>query len=300
MRLSRLTLGLLGALALAGCTAPSADKAPKRLNTEQRDTAAKELFDKVSEGRGTVYEIKEGPDGLYKLTVGPKDAADSSRSVVWMTSNAKVLIIGAAFDENRNNLAIDSSTPAPTAPEHAEGNNPRSAEDTALQAALLTRAADKASGSFVQGTAGPIVTAIVDLNCSHCNDFFTAAQPLIEQGKLRVRYVLAGFLTPTSELKAAAVLGAKDPIAAMKASEKAYRNGGAGEEAALEAKDRRGEIAKVKANTQILIDTKKPSTPYLFHCDKQSKQVVGEAGYAPDLEGFVATIGVEGHPACAK
>lgn len=296
MTLSRLTLALAGALALAACT-PSADKAPKGLTAEQRETAAKALFDKISEGNGTVYEVKEAPDGLYKLTVGPKDSADSSRSVVWMSENAKVLIIGAAFDESRNNLAFDTPpTPAtPAAP--AAGNNPRSAEETALQAELLTRAADKASGSFVQGTAGPIVTAIVDLNCSHCNDFFTVAQPLIAQGKLRVRYVLAGFLTPTSEQKAAAVLSAKDPVAALKASEAAYRKDGG--DSAIGKVDP-AKVDLVKANTKILIDTKKPSTPYIFHCDNQSKQVIGEAGYAENLEAFVGTIGEEGHPACSK
>jgi thiol:disulfide interchange protein DsbG len=296
MLLSRLTLALAGVLALAACSAP--EKADKGLSAEQRETAAKTLFERVSEGNGTVYDVQEAPDGLYKLTVGPKDAADSSRSIVWMSSNAKVLIIGAAFDENRNNLAFDTQ-PAAATPvnQDAAGQNPRSAEDTALQAQLLTRAADPASGSFVQGTAGPIVTAIVDLNCSHCNDFFTAAQPLIQDGKLRVRYVLAGFLTPTSEQKAAAVLSAKDPIAALKASEAAYRKDG-GDNAI--GKIDPSKLAVVKANTKILIDTKKPSTPYLFHCDKQSKQVVGEAGYAPDLAAFAGTIGEEGHPACSK
>ncbi len=303
MRFSRLTLALGGAfaLALAGCTPASKAPEAKPMTDEQRLEAAKSLFEKVSQGRGTVYEVAPAPDGLYRLKIGPKDMTPQNshlENYAWMSSNAKVVILGPAFDENRTDLsATEAKASAASEPAATTESEDVSPKVTKLKEQLLTRAASKDSGSFIQGTKGPVVTAIIDLNCSHCNDFVAAIQPAIKAGKLRVRYVVAGFLNATSERKAAAVLTAKDPVAALLASEEAFRRDG-GDDSIGRVDD--SKLAVVKANTKILAETQEPSTPYLFYCDKARKQVIGMPGYEPNLDAFTNAIGTEGHPACAK
>ena len=58
-------------------------------------------------------------------------------------------------------------------------------------------------------------TVFTDPNCPYCNKLWADARPCVDAGKRQLRHVMVGILTPTSAGKAAALLGAKDPAAAM-------------------------------------------------------------------------------------
>lgn len=59
-----------------------------------------------------------------------------------------------------------------------------------------------------------------DPNCPYCNKFWSDARPWVDSGKVQIRHVLVGILTPTSEGKAAALLADKNPSAALAAYER--------------------------------------------------------------------------------
>lgn len=65
------------------------------------------------------------------------------------------------------------------------------------------------------------VYVFTDPNCPFCNKFWSDARPWVDSGKVVLRHVIVGILTPTSPGKAAALLSDKNPSAALAAYERA-------------------------------------------------------------------------------
>lgn len=66
------------------------------------------------------------------------------------------------------------------------------------------------------------VYVFTDPNCPYCNKFWADARPWVDSGKVVLRHVMVGILTPTSAGKASALLAAKDPAAALSAYERGH------------------------------------------------------------------------------
>ena len=66
------------------------------------------------------------------------------------------------------------------------------------------------------------VYVFTDPNCPYCNKFWADARPWVDSGKVVLRHVMVGILTPTSAGKAAALLAHKDPEAALAAYERGH------------------------------------------------------------------------------
>lgn len=74
--------------------------------------------------------------------------------------------------------------------------------------------------------AGRIVYVITDPGCQWCHRFWEASRPWVQAGKVQVRHVLVGIVRPDSARKAATILNAQDPAAAIEQNELAFRRGG--------------------------------------------------------------------------
>lgn len=81
---------------------------------------------------------------------------------------------------------------------------------------LLQRSAWIADGSI---GARRVVYVFTDPNCPYCNQFWAEARPWVQAGKVQLRHVLVGILTPESPGKAAALLSAPNPAVALAAYE---------------------------------------------------------------------------------
>lgn len=66
-----------------------------------------------------------------------------------------------------------------------------------------------------------VVYVVTDPNCPYCNKLWADARPWVDSGKLQLRHIIVGILTPTSQGKAAALLADKDPAAALAAHARA-------------------------------------------------------------------------------
>ncbi|AOF86022.1 thioredoxin family protein [Hydrogenophaga sp. RAC07] len=66
------------------------------------------------------------------------------------------------------------------------------------------------------------VYVFTDPNCPYCNKLWADARPWVDTGKVQLRHVMVGILTPTSAGKAAALLGDKNPAAALDAYERRH------------------------------------------------------------------------------
>lgn len=74
-----------------------------------------------------------------------------------------------------------------------------------------------------EGEMGPVVYLFLDPNCPYCHELYTWLQNPVAKNEIRLRIVVVGFLVPeNSQAKAAAILGAKDPRAALQKNEEDF------------------------------------------------------------------------------
>ena len=73
-----------------------------------------------------------------------------------------------------------------------------------------------------QAKAPRTVYVFTDPNCPYCNKFWSDARPWVDSGKVQLRHVIVGILTPTSPGKAAALLADKNPAQALDAYERGH------------------------------------------------------------------------------
>ncbi|WP_341644877.1 thiol:disulfide interchange protein DsbG [Thauera sp. SDU_THAU2] len=71
-----------------------------------------------------------------------------------------------------------------------------------------------------------VIYTFTDANCPYCNRFSEAARPWVDAGKVQLRHIMVGIIKADSAGKAAAILGASDPSAALLENEKKYKQGG--------------------------------------------------------------------------
>jgi thiol:disulfide interchange protein DsbG len=64
------------------------------------------------------------------------------------------------------------------------------------------------------------VYVFTDPNCPYCNKLWSDTRPWVDAGKVQLRHVIVGILTPTSPAKAAALLADKNPSATLAAYER--------------------------------------------------------------------------------
>lgn len=71
-----------------------------------------------------------------------------------------------------------------------------------------------------------VIYTFTDANCPYCHQFWEAARPWVDAGKVQLRHLLVGVIRADSPGKAAAILGASDPSAALLENELKMDQGG--------------------------------------------------------------------------
>lgn len=77
-----------------------------------------------------------------------------------------------------------------------------------------------------EADAPRVVYTFSDANCPYCNRFWEAARPWVDAGKVQLRHLFVGVIKADSSAKAAAILEAPDPSAALLENERNFAQGG--------------------------------------------------------------------------
>lgn len=117
-------------------------------------------------------------------------------------------------------IAPQPSTAAPTAPSILRDldASPRQSAPDPPGVAVPWRTLE-VSASFVEGHAGPIVVAFIDLDCDFCSQLWRKVRAPLAAGRMRVRWIPVAVVQPAGAWRAAALLRAADPVAALAAHE---------------------------------------------------------------------------------
>jgi len=196
---------------------------------------ARRVVERISADRARVDEVFAGPDDLTGVVVG----VDGGHFIGWLAPRSGLLMVGALFDGDGNNLtqramlarayavpAQDAATTAadPPAPGlaaagtalHGANSKGGTSRGTALTNAQLARALAQ-SAAFVEGDGGPVVTAFIDMSCPFCAALYAKSRGLVGGGRARMRWIPVAVIGPDSMSRAAAVLRSPDPIHALAA-----------------------------------------------------------------------------------
>jgi len=244
--------------------------------------AAASLLESVTHGQAKAEKVFPGPGGL----TGIEATLQGHPTVAFATADGKYLVAGPVLNTQGEDEAHAAMMKLGLIPK------PASAATMAGKAA--------GADSFVLGTSGPEITAFVDPDCIFCHKFYEEAKALIDAGKLRVRYVVVAFLKPSSAPKAAAILGATDPAAAMAKNEKGFdtvtEEGGI----APAQNPAAATLSAVENNTRLLGESGEMATPTLIYCNQKGEPTLVHGLGKKSLKDFVAHIGNLQNGACQK
>ena len=125
----------------------------------------------------------------------------------YATPDGKHVIAGTMLDAEGKNLTRESLDKAVRGP---------------MSAGLWKQIESSAWIADGEAKAPRTVYVFTDPNCPYCNKFWADARPWVDSGKVMLRHVMVGILTPTSSAKAAALLAEKNPAAALAAYERGH------------------------------------------------------------------------------
>lgn len=135
---------------------------------------------------------------------------------------------------------------------------------------------------FVMGNkTAPAIYTFVDPRCPHCKELLNDLKPYIDGGKVQVRVVPVGALTPESRPMAAYLLNAKD------ASERLTRLM-AGDQTAIPT-DSTAPAKDVDANLDVLLKWKFSATPITVYRGKDGTVKLLQ-GRADDTKSFISDL----------
>ena len=92
--------------------------------------------------------------------------------------------------------------------------------------ALLASA--QAAGGIDDGHSAHRLYVFYDPNCPYCRRLYDDLRPFVARGAVQVSWITVGFLAPSSLPKAAAIVQARDPLAALRRNEGSYAAPAAG------------------------------------------------------------------------
>lgn len=186
MRPLSLTVGLLS---LAAATTLSADTSwPAPIQAL------------VEEGL-EVHARFEAPGGLEGFAASHR----GREMAVYLTPDGEHAVVGTLIDAEGNDLS------AAPLDEHVRRAQEAEVWQT-LEQSHWIRDGDP--------DAERILYTFTDPNCPYCARFHEQSRPWVEAGRVQLRHVMVGILESDSPAKAAALLGADDPVEALQAHQR--------------------------------------------------------------------------------
>lgn len=237
-------------LAVSGCgqaQAPAPAGADGGKPTAVKDGAAlpapikgleKLGFDVVSE-----FDAPGGLRGFAGVVGGQQPAA------AYLTPDGKHVVVGSLFDAQGNDVGRDLLTAKVAGP---------------MTTKIWSQLENSAWVGDGKADAPRVIYTFSDANCPYCHRFWDAARPWVDAGKVQLRHIMVGVIREDSPGKAAAIIGAKDPSAALLENEHGFDRGGI-KPVAISADVGR----KLEANQALMVELGFQGTPGILFKDAE-------------------------------
>lgn len=161
---------------------------------------------------GIVSEVFSATDGSTGVVIKSGEGA----FIGWMLEGVDALFVGAKFDSQGNNrtqmemLARQLAKPSATSPVSGPPSANQQAQIGQSTSRLLSSI--NQSAGFIEGSAGPIITAYIDTNCTFCTQLWRNLRAPITSGQVRVRWAPVAIIAPDSRTRATTLLQSSRPL----------------------------------------------------------------------------------------
>jgi thiol:disulfide interchange protein DsbG len=259
-------LACLLLLGVAGCqasetTPPSPAAATEPRSASPTTTAAKPPVLAAIEAKG--FEVLgdfDAPSGLH----GYAGLAGQQPLAVYVTADGQHALVGTLLDAKGDDAGADALRRLVAAP---------------MSKRIWTQLENSRWVADGKADAPRVVYVFTDPNCPYCNRLWERARPWVDAGKVQLRHVMVGVIRPDSATKAAAILGAPSPAAALARNERNREAGGIAPAAAISADIR----SALDANESLMGQLGFQGTPGILFRDAQG-MVQRRAGMPPDSD----------------
>ncbi len=133
---------------------------------------------------------------------------------------------------------------------------------------------------IAEGKGSRVVYIFIDANCPSCSLLYRNLRPLVEPLDLQIRWVPVAVVGPTSLGKGAAILQAKDPLAALRFNEEKYHgtsySGGIEEDIPTTATEQ-----KLRANVRLFNRLDIPVVPTMLFENRNWRTVIIQGALSP-------------------
>lgn len=204
-------------------------------------------FEVVSE-----FDAPGGLRGFAGMVGGQQPAA------AYVTADGKHVLVGSLFDAEGNEVAAETLEKLVAAP---------------MSAKMWSKLEASAWVRDGKADAPRVVYTFSDANCPYCHKFWEAARPWVDAGKVQLRHIMVGVIREDSPAKAAAIMAARDPSAALLENEHQFDRGGIKPLPGIS----REIAAKLDANQVLMVEMGFQGTPGILFRDAQG-QVQRRAG----------------------
>ncbi len=201
----------------------------------------------VIQSGGKVLNTFDAGGGMTGWAV----AAKGKEHILYTSEDGSRLLVGVLMNADGKNLTAEHRDLHIPAPDYQS-------KWSELQDAAWIADGPSESDNFLY--------VFLEPNCSYCHLVWKALQPYMTAG-LQVRWVPVAFLSDNSMGKAAALLEAEDPTAAVNAHEQRFQNGGIDGLTAPAPQT----LAKLDANSVLMQSLGIRGTPAIVHRDGQGK-----------------------------
>ncbi len=236
-------------MGLAGCSQAQSPKAPDAAKPAAAAKAGEypDVLKGIQKHGFEVVGEFDAPGGLrgFAGVVGGQQPA-----AAYVTPDGKHVLVGSLFDATGEDVSA--------APLEKLAAKPMSEKMwNKLDASAWVRDG--------RADAPRVVYTFSDANCPYCHRFWEAARPWVDSGKVQLRHIMVGVIREDSPAKAAAILTAPNPSAALLENEHHFDKGGIKPVAKLSP-----DVAnKLDANQELMIEMGFQGTPgILFKDDK--------------------------------
>lgn len=244
---------------------------------ETPPAAITRTLDRLTNGQIKILRTFDAPAGLVGVAVSQ---GKGHNGIFYMTPDGSYILQGEIVKSDGTNVTrADADKYLPKPPGAAENF------------ATLDKTHD-----FLWGkeSARKQIWILFDPNCIYCHKTYEALKPEVEKGTVKVHIIMAGFLKASSLGKAAAILSARDPAAALAMDESGF-------DAKVEEGSIKGDesdadaVALVKKNNDWMRQQGIGGTPYQLFIDTNGK-VQAVSGYMPDIDKLMSAIGTADKP----
>lgn len=260
-----LTAALL--MAVAGCSQAQPPKAPAAPTPATASSQPPAVLKGLQQHGFEVLGEFDAPGGLrgFAGVVGGQQPA-----AAYVTADGKHVVVGSLFDENGQDVGaapLDKLVAKPMSDKIWKQ----------LEATTWVRDG--------RADAPRVVYTFSDANCPYCHRFWEAARPWVDSGKVQLRHVMVGVIREDSPAKAAAILGAPNPSAALLDNEHRFDKGGIAPAATLSPA-----IAnQLNAHQELMIALGFQGTPGILFKDAQG--LVQRRSGMPQGDDMTAVMG---------